>query len=72
MSRDLLLETIFGPCQGRGQMGEGDLCWAWSQMSGEGDLEKLSAAVKTAPYCKIEANFGTLSIKHKIKLSDAL
>ena len=28
-----------------------------------GDLEKLSAEAKNAPYSKIRANFGVLSIK---------
>ena len=46
--------------------------WGWSQMEGgltsgmesdEGDLEKLSAEAKNAPYSKIRTDFGVLSIK---------
>ena len=36
-----------------------------SNGGGGGGLEKLSAEVKTACYCKTKANIDALSIKHK-------
>ena len=57
----LLFGTIFSPRRGQSQMG-GALTSGTE--SDEGDLEKLSTEAKNAPYSKIRANFGVLSMKY--------
>ena len=57
---DSLSGMIFGPRRGRSQMG-GTSHRGQGQM--REDLEKLSAETKNAPYSKIRANVGVLSIK---------